>query len=283
MFPADYRLLHERLQKGGMIIFTVPGRPVPYVRTQGKALWKQPDRAKKYFEYCHHVWKSFQDTSRRYPEEHSSLSRIESGNIYFFLDFYVYGGVRGDTDNYGKAIKDALQDRRTVKNEITGPRLYKNDKFGVFDMFRLIEVKKKEEERVEGTIYYDIIKPEVDVTGNSFKLIIDMPYKFETLGFSKELITCLYDSLQKRYGYVFTFNPPDAKELILHMKKVNLKIFDDVILHTLHVGRTVILPMVIEKTEEVFNDYDTSRIEITFLWEGKRSRKKVNSESVEPE
>lgn len=111
--------------------FTVPGRAVPAVRmTQRSKFTKQ---SKRYLAYKNQV--AWMARSKYKKKPVSSDVKVE-------VDIYLMGGVQGDIDNYFKAITDSL-------NEI----IYKDDRQVKEMKARKIDCKRKDEERVEVTVY----------------------------------------------------------------------------------------------------------------------------------
>ena len=124
-------------------IFTIPGRPVPYTRSIKGHQTKQSGR---YFDYCEHVWSQCMYIQF---QEKGKLFRIESETIYFLTKVYIYGGKLGDSDNYGKALRDALQDNKK------GKRLYKDDKAIIFNADLRVQIKHKEDQRATAYIFWE--------------------------------------------------------------------------------------------------------------------------------
>jgi len=119
----------------------ISGRPVPYTRVIGRKAFSLSDREKKYFKYINHLWSEVrQECLLRGLTASQKEARIEDSKLYLFVKAFVYGGNKGDTDNYGKAVADALQDR---KGET---RLFPNDKAVEIAIARRVSVDSRDKE-----------------------------------------------------------------------------------------------------------------------------------------
>lgn len=108
--------------------------PMPAPRQTGKSRFTK--RGKEYEEWKSYIWQSFKD----------SLECDKMGDIWNNLDkyklrfkiFVVFNTnrnvARGDLDNIGKAVVDALQHKKNKKRKIIEERLFDNDKNVVSDI-----------------------------------------------------------------------------------------------------------------------------------------------------
>jgi crossover junction endodeoxyribonuclease RusA len=124
-------------------IFTVPGHPIPCVRTTQKQKWVS-ESYKKYQGYKSRVNASLQ---KKMIEDLKKFIKIDS-ELAVDCKFYVAGNRMGDIDNLVKGIFDGIQDNKRFDGII------KNDK-QVKELSAKIIPCEKEEERVEITLQWE--------------------------------------------------------------------------------------------------------------------------------
>lgn len=123
--------------------FTIPGHPIPCVRTTQKQKWVS-ESYKKYQGYKSRV-NAF--LTGEILKQYKKLIKITS-EVSINCTFYISNGVRGDIDNLVKGIFDSIQDSKTQSGII------KNDK-QVTELSASIIKCKQEEERAEIVIQWE--------------------------------------------------------------------------------------------------------------------------------
>lgn len=245
----------------------IPGRAVPYTRVIGRKSWQFSDQEKKYFEYINYLWAESQKSILRGLAGDLREARLEDKELFIFTKVYSYGASGGDTDNYGKSVADALQDRKKEQ------RLYHNDKAIQISITHRVTVDDREKEHLEYMLFWKD-KEVKEKKKKGEKKVEVQPEVFLNIYHNPEhsnLRQDLYESMARpdEFGSHVTINPPGATKVFLDVCSHNWKVLESELLKALEVGGVITLPMEIKSWERTYSenqDCEEKMMEVRITW-----------------